>query len=136
MDTGQLVMLRNKTKGKLCKRPIVTNWSLLNLAWSEGQEGRLGGGRLEDPRSQGGCLTGPRHQGRRVGGPIGSMLAFDRSSDDLQGSKGELEGPGMSRGEVEGSKGLLGDPMMGSTGRLDWSSDDLSAYSPIHIYVI
>ena len=108
MDTGQLVMLRNKTKGKLCKCPIVTNWSLLNLAWSEGQEGGLGGGRLEDPRSQGGCLAGPRHQGRRVGGPIGSMLAFDRSSDDLQGSTGELDGPGMSRGEVEGSKGSRG----------------------------
>ena len=71
--------------------------------------------------------------------PIGSMLAFDRSSDDLQGSTGELEGPGMSRGKLRGPRGQEGlpeDPMMGSTGMLDWSSDDLLAYSPICIYVI
>ena len=70
---------------------------------------------------------------------MGSTLTFDRSSDDLQGSTGELKGPRMSRGKLRGPRGqvrLLGDPMMGSTGRLDWSSDDLSAYSPIHIYVI
>ena len=67
------------------------------------------------------------------------MLAFNRSSDDLQGSTGELEGPGMSRGKLRGLRGqvgLLGDPMMGSTGRFDRSSDDLSAYRPIHLYVI
>ena len=39
---------------------------------------------------------------------MGSTLTFDRSSDDLQGSTGELEGPRMSRGEVEGSKGSSG----------------------------
>ena len=74
-----------------------------------------------------------------VGGPMGSTLTFDRSSDDLQGSTGELKGPRMSRGKLRGPRGpvgLLGDPMMGSTGRFDRSSDDLSAYSPIHIFVI
>ena len=70
---------------------------------------------------------------------MGSTLTFDRSSDDLHGSTGELKGPRMSRGKLRGPRvpvGLLGDPMMGSTGRFDRSSDDLSAYSPIHIFVI
>ena len=70
---------------------------------------------------------------------MGSTLTFDRSSDDLQGSTGELKGPRMSRGKLRGPRGpvgLLGDPMMGSMGRFDQSSDDLSAYSPIHIFVI
>ena len=71
-------------------------------------------------------------------GPMGSTLTFDMSSDDLQGSTGELKGPRMSRGKLRGPRGqvgLLGDPM-GSTGRFDGSSDNMKACMPIYIYVI
>ena len=48
--------------------------------------------------------------GSKASRQTGSMLTFDKSSDDLQGSTGELKGPRMSKGKLRGQVGLLGIP--------------------------